>query len=279
MSPLTDAQSASGAHNGRRMEAELETLRNRIKIERTRTSQEDAKLLNDMEVSLIEARERAFAAQKSKAKRDEYLRRCRLEVNAARASFQQDVKRHEALFKSSEGDRARRRAEAEKRTDMPRTFYVVPPGGGRADALSTSEQARLWANWESAFATFEVAPSDAAYGLDDVPWPPPGCPVSGARRGDSEEEKHQRLKHALLRWHPDKFLGRHGPKLLESAVPQIMERVSATFQRVQAERNGLEVPPAKPQASERGPTVYASRATTPPPKSAMPAKVVRPSKR
>ena len=52
------------------------------------------------------------------------------------------------------------------------------------------------------------------FGLADVPWPPPGCPVSGARRADPAELRKQRLKLALLRWHPDKFNASHGGKLL-----------------------------------------------------------------
>ena len=57
----------------RQREADLEMLRNKIKIERTRSSRADARLLNDMEASVLEARERGLAAQKSKQVKDEYL--------------------------------------------------------------------------------------------------------------------------------------------------------------------------------------------------------------
>ena len=74
-------------------------------------------------------------------------------------------------------------------------------------------------------------------GIEDVPWPPDGCPVSGMQMGECEDARKQRLKLALLRWHPDKFEARHGPKLLEAAMPAIMARVSATLQRLQIERD------------------------------------------
>ena len=222
------------AFNLRQREADLEMLRNRIKIERTHSSIADARVLNDIEASLLEARERGIAAQKSKQVRDDYLRRCRLEVSAARASFEQDVKRHEAVFRTCAQDRERRRAEAEKRKALP-SFNVTRHASAAPRSLSTAEQIRAYEGWEASFADFERSLDGSCFGVDDVPWPPQGCLVTGIRRGDSEEVQRQRIKQALLRWHPDKFLTRHASKLEEGAVAEIMERVSATLQRVQAD--------------------------------------------
>ena len=189
----------------RQREADLEMLRNKIKIERTRSSRADARLLNDMEASVLEARERGLAAQKSKQVKDEYLRRCRLEVSAARASFEQDVKRHEAVFKTCEADRARRKAEADQRKTIPPFKVVQRPCSAAPSSLFTAEQIRAYESWEVRFADFEGSPDEPRFGVDDVPWPPKSCLVSGIRRGDSEEIKRQRLKQAIPALRPRPF--------------------------------------------------------------------------
>ncbi|KAL1515851.1 hypothetical protein AB1Y20_002466 [Prymnesium parvum] len=215
----------------RRLDADLEVLRTRMRHLREggRASSADAQLLGELEFNLLEARARAHAAQRSKAELDQFLRRCRLEVSAARTAFEQDVRRHEAVFKSCEEHRARRRAEAGK-AEGTRPRRIVLAG-----TVAPAEQARRFAAWEAAFARFEAA-EEGSWRLEEIPWPPKGCSVTGIRAGDSQEVQRLRLKQALLRWHPDKFFGRHGAKLFDGESAEIMARVSAMLQRVQAER-------------------------------------------
>ena len=75
---------APGEISIRRMEADLTALRNRIKVERSRSSQQGMRMLHEMETNLLAARERSFAEKRSKMEKDEFLRKARLEVSAAR---------------------------------------------------------------------------------------------------------------------------------------------------------------------------------------------------
>ena len=58
-------------------------------------------------------------------------------------SFEQDVRRHEAMFKSCEEDRARRKAEAERRR-REHVPFVVTRGLDRPPLIGTAEQVLGW---------------------------------------------------------------------------------------------------------------------------------------
>lgn len=221
-----------------RFESELQTLRQRRQgLREARLSHPRPRLVADVELCLREARERSYAASKSKQQMEHFLRRCRLEVGAARAAFEQDVKRHEAVFKNCEADRARRKAEA-KQFRVVRPAKLVPAAPA---TLSSAEQVRAFDSWEGEFARFEASSAHADWGLNDVPWPPAGSCVTGIRVGDSTEAQRQRLKLALLRWHPDKFFSRNGAKLLKCDAADIMERVHAMLDQVQVQSRELKL--------------------------------------
>ena len=105
--------------------------------------------------------------------------------------------------------------------------------------------------------SLERSPAEgASFTMSTVPWPPVECPVSGMRRDDSADRRKQLLKVALLRWHPDKFEAAHGGKLKPSEHEAVMEKVTATLRRVQAERAAcaeLEQAPANPPSHPSAP--------------------------
>ena len=59
---------------------------------------------------------------------------------------------------------------------------------------------------------------------------------AGVRRSDSDAARKQRLKKAMLRWHPDKYVAAHASRISEGELAAVVERVTAVMQRVQQER-------------------------------------------
>jgi hypothetical protein len=59
---------------------------------------------------------------------------------------------------------------------------------------------------------------------------------AGVRRSDSDAARKQRLKKAMLRWHPDKYLAAHASRISAGELAAVVERVTAVMQRVQQER-------------------------------------------
>jgi hypothetical protein len=230
----------------------------------------------------MEATKARLSEERNAARRQSaFLRRCRNEATAARVAFEQDVRRRQAFFDSAERQRLRREAEKAQRAEeqqhrshQPGVGYgeaafgsPLPPA--RPSLIRTPQQERAYDAFEVAYASFEAAAADEPlFGLGTLPWPPPDCPASGARQGESAETRKHRLKAALLRWHPDKFEASHGGKLLDSQREAVMERVCAVLRRVQEERNALQ-----PADSEGG---SATQPSTPQPARAQPQAAPRP---
>ena len=59
---------------------------------------------------------------------------------------------------------------------------------------------------------------------------------AGVRRSDSDAARKQRLKKAMLRWHPDKYVAAHASRISADELAAVVERVTAVMQRVQQER-------------------------------------------
>ena len=227
------------------MEREMDLLRQRIKADRQRSDKERLELLAAMQSAMGEAKRRQAEQESAMRRHSAFLRRCRAEAGSAKAAFEADVRRRQAYFDQSAAHAARREADREEHADEQRRRaehaheYGLPTLASCPLPLvvATLQQERQYDAFEAAFAAFEAAPDDLPrYGLDSFPCPPAGCPVSGVRKGDGAERRKQLLKHALLRWHPDKFAAAHGGKLLASDRDAIMEKVNAVLRRVQAER-------------------------------------------
>jgi len=240
------------------VEHELDVLRQRLKAERQRSADQQAQVINAMKVAMDEARMKLAESQAAARRQTAFLRRCRNEADAARASFEQDIRRRQAFFAESEAHRARREADKASHAEEQRWrsaaagAYAEGRHGESASSstgglgqrppplVRTKAQAREYDAFEDAFESFEAAaPATGVlegHGLTTVPWPPLSCPVSGMRPHDTPEQRKHRLKLALLRWHPDKFVAAHGDKLRESERPAVLEKVNATLQRIQAER-------------------------------------------
>ena len=124
----------------------------------------------------------------------------------------------------------RRGGERQQPADVPQSS----PTGRRRMRLVAPRC--VFASVRRAFAAFEAS---AAVDLvaDGLPWPPDDCPVSGVRRTDSDAARKQRLKKAMLRWHPDKFLATNGTRIRPDELPAVTERLGAVLQRVQQERH------------------------------------------
>ena len=229
-------------------EREMDLLRQRLKADRARTDRERVELLSSMHEAMDEAKRRQAEQQAAMRQQGAFLRRCRLEHDAARKEFDQDMRRRQAYFDEAAAHSARREADREAHAEEQRRReahaagpeYGLPAGNARAygrtlPMIASTEAEKRYAHFEREFALFEDG-ANASYGLADVPWLPASLPVSGVRCSDTVEQRKQRLKLALLRWHPDKFEAAHGSKLIEADRAAVMERVNAMLRRVQAER-------------------------------------------
>jgi hypothetical protein len=132
------------------------------------------------------------------------------------------------------------------------SFQFHHRDGSGDDSNSDGGAAGAWANDEQMYDArrklhderwkiFERNPPEV---IDhgDVPWPPPGDLLGDGvgRRGPpiSTAELKRRCKDFMMRWHPDKWIGR---KLCEENRERIMRDVTNVFRRIDQEkqRNGL----------------------------------------
>lgn len=121
-------------------------------------------------------------------------------------------------------------------------------GGGRAPprprSPKPSEMEARRAADEEAWAAFEAA-SKSNLTMDDVPWPYLGPAGAGGASSDAQQryvvgihpdmslaEQRVRIRKAQRRWHPDKFVQKHGARVAESAQDAVMERVKVVAQAI-----------------------------------------------
>ena len=253
--------SSAGLHADRarfNVTDELNLLRQRLRKDRELNESAQAEMISAMQEAMEQARMRLTEERNAARRQSAFLRRCRVEADAARSAFEADVKRRQAFFDSSEAHKQRRDAEkarAAEETSRRSFEYGEQHFGGTRTwgayrgahasvvlLISTATQEQDYAQFETEFAAFEEASTDdePIYGLHNVPWPPASCPVSGVRRSDALDVRKQRLKNALLRWHPDKFVASHAAKILEADRQAVFEAATAIFRRVQAERAAAE---------------------------------------
>ena len=184
-----------------RLHQQSELVQQKARQRSHRLAQESVKLRTDIRDHAFAARERAFATSQSDRTERELISRERASVASERVSFDHEVKRREASFRSYEVEARRRAAE---RVGVPRLQpqrRLVPP------PLASETELEMFAAFDRAFEDFEAGadlPEQAGLPMASLPWPPEEVPVSGVRRSDSDVLRKQRLKKAMLRWHPDK---------------------------------------------------------------------------
>jgi len=114
------------------------------------------------------------------------------------------------------------------------------------EAFGGAAEARAWKEHKARWEAFERG--TGTVGQADVPWPPPAegrallaalaaldCPRDvGAPAGKDREAAEFKRAYRLgsLRWHPDKFLSRHGPRLAPGTAEDTLRRVSEVAQRI-----------------------------------------------
>lgn len=94
-----------------------------------------------------------------------------------------------------------------------------------------------FAEYDTAWKLFEdgLKGQGGDVGAADVPWPAGLASVSGVQAADSAKERKQKLRAAVLRWHPDKWMC-----VLQRVRPEeradVMARVQEVTRRILAER-------------------------------------------
>ena len=160
-----------------------------------------------------EARERAEAehwarVEREDEAREEKRRREKKERRAARESLNDDG--------DAKRDEKRRRDRKEKEKD-------------KATRASASDA--KWADFEKRWTALEDSgESSSSLAYDDVPWPPKMTELlRRAAKGAGRETREFKVAYraSLMRWHPDKFAARHGPRLVENDRERILARVNA----------------------------------------------------
>ena len=158
-----------------------------------------------------EARERAEAEHWARVEledeaREEKRRREKKERRAARDGGDDDDAR----------DEKRRRDRKEKEKE-------------KATRASASDA--KWADFEKRWTALEDSgESSSSLAYDDVPWPPKMTELlRRAAKGAGRETREFKVAYraSLMRWHPDKFAARHGPRLVENDRERILARVNA----------------------------------------------------
>ena len=277
-----------------RLQQQSELVQQKARQQRNRLEQDSLRLRTDIRDHKFVARERAFEdGQATRAERElirptlashpnswsrhmsrqralTHTRRERASIASERASFDHEVRRREAAFRSYENEARRRATERESRPRQQRRASVVPP------PLASQAAIAVFAAFEAAFERFEADVDGSELPMASLPWPPEDVPVSGVRRSDSanpnpynphpnpspspnprpdanptptpnpnpnqvrrsdsDAARKARLKKALLRWHPDKYVAAHASRISASELAAVVERVTAVMQRVQQER-------------------------------------------
>ena len=97
---------------------------------------------------------------------------------------------------------------------------------------------RTQAAYLSAWAALEAAPPGAPLAAARVPWPTPAGREAEAGplllAGVPPAARKAALRAEIRRWHPDKFMARHGAALLPAERAAVAARVNAMSQCVAA---------------------------------------------
>lgn len=194
---------------------------------RTEREQQEKERRAYIEREETEALKRREAANKQQQEREEQLRKARQEREDARAKLHETM-RNQTKFGHTRDD-YQERVRSEFKFSTGASF-----GDAHRDARSRFASATrdAWSTpsvniySEKAWAAFEEKSQDGQIGMGDVPFP------DGAmfRVGNKD------FKKLAMRWHPDKFLQKFGSKLRPDQKEEIIEKVKATFQKVNAAR-------------------------------------------
>jgi hypothetical protein len=106
-----------------------------------------------------------------------------------------------------------------------------PPG--QPAAARATDPAAARATDTAAWNRFALATDDTIADVADVPWPSTGEPLPGALSFSAAMLKVA-VRDLQRRWHPDKFMQRFGVRLLPEIKDEILRKVVAVTQLVNA---------------------------------------------
>lgn len=138
------------------------------------------------------------------------------------------------------GAGARKPADPPKFTRVPGAHAAAQAAAAAAASPPPPPRITSHAAFDIAWAQFEkqigqCSTGGAPLGCDDVPWPTFLPTVSGIRIEESPKERKDKIRTAVLRWHPDKW----GPILVcirEADHGKVMEKVKEVTRRILEER-------------------------------------------
>lgn len=148
---------------------------------------------------LEQARRREEAAKKAKEERLERDRRRRAAAGPSAAPppppRQSGGPAGRSSFDSARGPEAKAKPKAAAAAPAPTPKPKVFASFGEYNAAWSAFEQKLKA----------ASSATPHLGMADIPWPNGLLTVSGIVAGDAKAEKKQKLKAAVLRWHPDKW--------------------------------------------------------------------------
>lgn len=154
-----------------------------------------------------EARERAEAEHWARVEREDEAREERR---------RREKKERKASKQSGDDDDKRERRRDNKQK-------------AASDRASASDA--KWADFEKRWAALEDSQNtSSSLTYDDVPWPPKMTELLvRTAKGAGRESREFKVAYRglMMRWHPDKFAARHGPRLLENDREKVLARVNA----------------------------------------------------
>ena len=165
-----------------------------------------------------EARERLEAEHWARVEREDEAReeRRRREKKERKASKQS----------GDDDDKRERRRDNKQKASSSKESHQKS-----ASATSVSASDAKWADFENRWAALEDSQNtSSSLAYDDVPWPPKMTELlRRAAKGAGRETREFKVAYRglMMRWHPDKFAARHGPRLLENDREKVLARVNA----------------------------------------------------
>lgn len=105
---------------------------------------------------------------------------------------------------------------------------------------TAAQEITTYGAFDAAWRTFEqlLRPGclpQGGLGLADIPWPTVLPTVSGIEATDGPKERKQKLRTAVLRWHPDKWAPVLG-HIRAAEQKEVLDRVAAVTRRILEER-------------------------------------------
>jgi hypothetical protein len=177
----------------------------------------------------------------------------RITENAAKRRLENEARRRkqreaarEAQFKrfqdrrnSSTNSSSSPRQVPPKASPPPQTSSVPKSRVVRGEATKPRPPDRFtsFEEFDEAWSQFEqrAKAGETSLQFADVPWPTSLATVSGVNACESLDARKQKLRAALVRWHPDKW-GKLLDSICEAERPRVVEKVKEVTRRIIEEK-------------------------------------------